>query len=129
VSAHVSARDRNPALRSGDRGEGIQEIPCRSRQPIKPSDHQDIASIELVERLAQVGAVAFGTARRLTKHLRECQKPGALRRELDCLVAEASVQQRGSDLKHSMGASGRPAHLPALVHARVHQLIDGALGP
>ena len=37
---------------------------------------------------------------------RECQKPGVLRRELDWLVAKASVQQRGSDLKHSMGALG-----------------------
>jgi len=60
---------------------------------------------------------------------RECQKPGALRRELDWLVAKASVQQRGSDLKHTVSTAGRPAHLPALVHAGVHQLIDGALGP
>ncbi len=55
----------------------------------------------------------------------ECQKPGALRRELESLVAEASVQQRGSDLKHTVGASGRPAHLLGLVHAGTHQLIDG----
>ena len=60
---------------------------------------------------------------------RECQKPGALRREWDCLVAEAPVQHRGPDLKHTMGAAGRPAHLFALVHAGTHQLVDGALGP
>jgi len=58
-----------------------------------------------------------------------CQKPGVLRRELDWLVAKASVKQRGSDLKHSMGAAGRPVHLPLLVHAGVDQLVDGALGP
>jgi hypothetical protein len=38
----------------------------------------------------------------------ERQKPGALRRELDCLLAgtEASVQHRGPDLEHAMGAPG-----------------------
>ena len=35
----------------------------------------------------------------------ECQKPGALRRELDCRVAKSPVQHRGPDLKHTMGAS------------------------
>ncbi len=35
----------------------------------------------------------------------ECQKPGALRRELDCWVAKPSVQHR-PDLKHTMGAAG-----------------------
>jgi len=59
----------------------------------------------------------------------ECQKPGALRREWECLVAEASVQHCGPDLKHAMGATGRPAHLPSFVHAGTYQLIDGALGP
>ncbi len=59
----------------------------------------------------------------------EYQKPGALRRELECLVAKPSVQQGGPDLKHTMGAAGRPAHLPSFVHAGIHQLIDGALGP
>ncbi len=34
------------------------------------------------------------------------QKPGALRRELDCLLAEASVQHRGPDLEHTVCASG-----------------------
>jgi len=61
--------------------------------------------------------------------LGECQKPGALRREWDCLVAKAPVQHRGPDLKYAVGAAGRPAHLPALVHAGTHQLVDGALGP
>ncbi len=36
----------------------------------------------------------------------ECQKHGALRRELDCWMAEASVQHRGPDLKHTMSAAG-----------------------
>jgi hypothetical protein len=35
---------------------------------------------------------------------REWQKLGALRRELDCLLAEASIQHRGPDLKHAVGA-------------------------
>ena len=35
---------------------------------------------------------------------REWQKFGALRRELDCLLTEASVQDRGPDLKHAVGA-------------------------
>lgn len=35
---------------------------------------------------------------------REWQKLGALRRELDCLLTEASVQYRGPDLKHAVGA-------------------------
>ena len=38
----------------------------------------------------------------------KCQKPGALRRELDCLVAETSVQHCGPDLKHTVSTSGRP---------------------
>ncbi|MGI4940388.1 MAG: hypothetical protein ACRYHQ_07480 [Janthinobacterium lividum] len=37
---------------------------------------------------------------------RECQKHGALRRELECWVTEASVQHRGPDLKHTMSAAG-----------------------
>ena len=57
----------------------------------------------------------------------ECQKPGALRREPDCVSAEAFVQHRGPDLKHAMGAAGRRGHLPALVHAGTHQMVDGAL--
>jgi predicted acylesterase/phospholipase RssA len=38
---------------------------------------------------------------------RERQKPGALRRELDCLLAEteASVQHRGPNLEHAMRAA------------------------
>jgi len=36
---------------------------------------------------------------------RECQKPGALRRELECLVAKPPVQQGGPDLKHAVGAA------------------------
>ena len=59
----------------------------------------------------------------------ERQKPGALRRELDCLLAEASVQHRGPDLEHTVCASRRPAHLPPLVHAGIHEVVDGALGP
>ncbi len=37
---------------------------------------------------------------------RECQKPGALRRELDCWVSKSSVQHRRPDLKHAMSAVG-----------------------
>ena len=36
----------------------------------------------------------------------ECQKPGALRRELDCWVSKSSVQHRRPDLKHAMSAVG-----------------------
>ena len=38
---------------------------------------------------------------------RERQKPGALRCELDCLLAEteASIQHRGPDLEHAVSAS------------------------
>jgi len=36
--------------------------------------------------------------------LRVYQKPGALRRELDFRVTEASVQNRGLVLKHGVGA-------------------------
>ena len=35
----------------------------------------------------------------------ECQKLGALRRELDCWVAKSPVQHRRPDLKHTMSAS------------------------
>ncbi len=59
----------------------------------------------------------------------ECQKPGALRRELDRLMAKPSVQHCGPDLKHAVSAAGRPAHLSALVHAGTHQLVDCTLGP
>ncbi len=40
------------------------------------------------------------------KYARECQKPGALRRKLDRLVAKPSVQQGGPDLKHAVSATG-----------------------
>ncbi len=62
----------------------------------------------------------------LADALWECQKPGALRRELDCLLAKASVQHCGPDLEHAMGAAGRPAHLPSLVHAGVDQVVNRA---
>ncbi len=47
-------------------------------------------------------------ASRADDHTRrgECQKPGALRRELDCWVAKLPVQHRRPDLKHTMGAAG-----------------------
>jgi len=61
----------------------------------------------------------------IRRKMGECQKPGALRRELDCLVAEASIQHCGPDLKHTMSTPGRPAHLPSSIHACVHQLICG----
>jgi len=70
-----------------------------------------------------------GPSRALRQDRRECQKPGALRRELECLVAEASVQHCGPDLKHAMSAARRPAHLPSLVHAYVDQVVDRALSP
>ncbi len=73
--------------------------------------------------------VGVGGLLKPEKPLRERQKPGALRRELDCLLAEAPVQHRGPDLKYAVRAPGRPAHLPPLVHARVDQVVDRALGP
>lgn len=57
------------------------------------------------------------------------QKPGALRRALGCWVAGPFVQHCRPDLKHTMGTSGRPAHLRSLVHAGTQQPVDGALGP
>ena len=39
--------------------------------------------------------------------LGEWQTPGALACELDCLLAEASVQHRGPDLKHAVRTLGR----------------------
>ena len=60
-------------------------------------------------------AAAFGgpagssTATAVSAARGERQKPGALRRELDCLLAEASVQHRGPDLEHTVRASRRPA--------------------
>ncbi len=89
--------------------------------PDRPGEHPTVG--ELRSRFVKI------VIKMRSRTPRKCQKPGALRRELDWLVAKASVQQRGSDLKHSMGASGRPAHLPSLVHAGVDQLVDGALGP
>jgi len=50
----------------------------------------------------RVSGVMAGTR---AANRRECQKPGALRRELDCLLAEASVQHCGPDLKHAVGAA------------------------
>ena len=62
---------------------------------------------------------------------RKRQKPGALRRELDGLLAKAiaPVQHRSPDLKHRVGAERCPAHLLALVHARADQVVDRAFGP
>ena len=52
----------------GDRGKGVQEIPRRACQPVEPGHHQDIASADLVEGLAELGAVGLYAARSLTEH-------------------------------------------------------------
>jgi hypothetical protein len=41
-----------------------------------------------------------------------------LRCELDCLLSQTVIQDRGPDLKHVMGSLGRPAHLPSLSFVR-----------
>jgi hypothetical protein len=68
--------------------------PCagRTHHPSRP----DPASRELVCPVGRAGRPSQ----------REYQKPGALRRELDRPVAEASVQHCGPDLQHTMGALG-----------------------
>jgi hypothetical protein len=52
------------------------------------------------------GACSFAMVGQGWMGVRECQKPGALRRELDCWVSKSSVQHRRPDLKHTMGAAG-----------------------
>ena len=50
--------------------------------------------------------------------------PGALRGAQGALLAAAPVQQRGLDLEQAVGALRRPAHLPALIHAGVDQVVN-----
>jgi hypothetical protein len=69
VSAQVSARDRKPPFAIGDHGEGIEKIPRRSRQPVEPGHHQHIIGVDLLERLAQLGAVSPRAARCLAEYL------------------------------------------------------------
>jgi hypothetical protein len=52
-----------------DRGEGVQEIPCRTGQPVEPGHHQHIAGVDLLERLSELGAIGLRSARRLAEHL------------------------------------------------------------
>ena len=63
------AERAEPGLAVGDRGKGVQEIPCRSGQAIEPGHHQHVAGVDLVERLAQLVAVGLGPARCLAEHL------------------------------------------------------------
>ncbi len=81
---------------------------------------------ELLKLLKTLKPGDLGLIRKYPNRVGECQKPGALYRELDCWVAKPPVQHRGPDLKHTMGAAGRPAHLPSLVHAGTYQLVDRA---
>jgi hypothetical protein len=53
----------------GDHGEGIEKIPRRSRQPVEPAHHQHIIGVDLLERLAQLGAVSLRAARCLAEYL------------------------------------------------------------
>ena len=55
--------ETGPAI--GDRAEGIQEIPRRSRQPAEPRHHRHVTDVELGE----FRAVGLGSARCLTKNL------------------------------------------------------------
>ena len=57
------------------------------------------------DAFAKQGDAFIGPRGSCQKHspMREWQTPGALACELDCLLAEASVQHRGPDLKHAMG--------------------------
>ena len=55
-------------LAIGDRAEGIQDIPRRSRQPAEPRHHRHVADVELGECLGKFRAVGLGSARCLTKN-------------------------------------------------------------
>ena len=73
--------------------------PLLPSMDVSPSGHTAAAGVVY-------GGLLAIMARYITGQERECQKPGALRRELDCRVAEPPVQHRGPDLKHTMGATG-----------------------
>jgi hypothetical protein len=89
--------------------------------PVSPANHESLRTrthavalqIEADDRqaAAEVTAVRGEPAKAVAADdhrpvvMRECQKPGVLRRELDCRVAEPPVQHCGPDLKHTMGAS------------------------
>jgi len=53
----------------GDRGEGVQLVAGRARQPVEPGHHQHVAGGELVERAAKPAAVGLRPARQLAEHL------------------------------------------------------------
>ena len=63
------AKRSETRLAIGDRGEGVQEIPRRACQPVEPGHHQHIAGVDLVERLAELGAVGLCAARCLAEDL------------------------------------------------------------
>jgi hypothetical protein len=56
-------------LAVGDLGEGIDEIPRRSRQTVEPCHDQHVAGGELFDRAPELAAVGLGSARHLAEHL------------------------------------------------------------
>jgi hypothetical protein len=50
-------------LPDGDRGERVQQVARRSREPVEPRHHQHVAGVELVEDAAKLGALSLGSAR------------------------------------------------------------------
>jgi hypothetical protein len=70
--------------------------PPNTGKPWTPEDEETLR--RLAEADTPLGLIADQLGRR------ECQKLGALRRELDCLLTEASVQYRGPDLEHTVCA-------------------------
>jgi hypothetical protein len=53
----------------GDRGERVQKVACRSRQPVEPCDHHDLAGLDAGEQAAKLCAVGLGSARHFAEHL------------------------------------------------------------
>ena len=69
ISRPGVAERPKPRFAVGDRSKDVQQIPCRSGQAVEPGHHQHVSCVNLVKRLAQLGAVGFGSAGRFAKHL------------------------------------------------------------
>src|SRR4051812_9952091 len=68
-------------------GQRVEQVPCRSGKAVEASDHEHVAGLQPVERLAELGSVGLGAARHLAEHLRASRFGELAHLRLDALSA------------------------------------------
>jgi hypothetical protein len=72
--------------RSGQAGDGVDQVPQRAAQAVQLPDHQGVAGAQLVQQLLEGGPVGAGAAGRLGEHPIAAGAPQGVDLELGLLV-------------------------------------------